>query len=51
MQKDLLKFTKIVLILKKNKWKSDAKEDLKNYLKIFPKAPDRGVIEQAIREL
>ena len=29
----------------------EAKEDLKTYLKIFPKAPDRGVIEQAIREL
>lgn len=30
---------------------SDAKADLQSYLKIFPKAPDRGVIEQAIREL
>lgn len=30
---------------------SGAKDDLKNYLKYFPKAPDRGVIEQAIREL
>ena len=30
---------------------SDAKEDLKSYLKYFPKAPDRGIIEQAIREL
>lgn len=30
---------------------SDAKEDLKSYLKYFPQAPDRGVIEQAIREL
>ena len=30
---------------------SGAKEDLKSYLKYFPKAPDRGVIEQAIREL
>jgi len=29
----------------------DVKEDLKNYLKYFPRAPDRGVIEQAIREL
>ena len=35
---------------KQNK-NSDAKNDLKNYLKYFPKAPDRGVIEQAIREL
>ncbi len=35
---------------KQNK-NSDAKEDLKNYLKYFPKAPDRGIIEQAIREL
>ena len=30
---------------------SDAKADLKNYLKYFPKAFDRGIIEQAIREL
>lgn len=30
---------------------SDAKEDLKSYLKYFPKAPDRGLIEQAIREI
>jgi len=29
----------------------DAKEDLKSYLKYFPKAPDRGIIEQAIREI
>ncbi len=35
---------------KQNK-NSDAKEDLKSYLKYFPRAPDRGVIEQAIREL
>ncbi len=35
---------------KQNK-NSDAKDDLKNYLKYFPRAPDRGVIEQAIREL
>jgi len=35
---------------KQNK-NSDAKDDLKNYLKYFPKAPDRGIIEQAIREL
>ena len=35
---------------KQNK-SSDAKEDLKNYLKYFPRATDRGVIEQAIREL
>ena len=35
---------------KQNK-NSDAKEDLKNYLKYFPKAPDRGIIEQAIREI
>lgn len=31
--------------------KRAAKDDLKNYLKYFPKAHDRGVIEQAIREL
>ena len=30
---------------------SDAKEDLKSYLKYFPQAPDRGIIEQAIREI
>ena len=35
---------------KQNK-NSEAKDDLKNYLKYFPRAPDRGVIEQAIREL
>jgi len=35
---------------KQNK-NSDAKEDLRSYLKYFPRAPDRGVIEQAIREL
>lgn len=35
---------------KQNK-NSGAKEDLKTYLKLFPKAPDRGVIEHAIREL
>jgi tetratricopeptide (TPR) repeat protein len=35
---------------KQNK-NSNAKEDLKSYLKYFPQAPDRGVIEQAIREL
>jgi len=35
---------------KQNK-NSQAKEDLKNYLKFYPKAQDRGIIEQAIREL
>ena len=35
---------------KQNK-NSGAKDDLKNYLKYYPKAPDRGVIDQAIREL
>ncbi len=35
---------------KQNK-NSNAKEDLKNYLKYFPQASDRGIIEQAIREL
>ena len=35
---------------KKNK-NSDAKDDLKSYLKYFPQASDRGIIEQAIREL
>jgi tetratricopeptide (TPR) repeat protein len=35
---------------KQNK-NSDAKDDLKNYLKYFSRASDRGIIEQAIREL
>ncbi|MBS4044156.1 MAG: tetratricopeptide repeat protein [Chitinophagaceae bacterium] len=35
----------------KQKKNSDAKNDLKNYLKLFPKAKDRGIIEQTIREL
>ena len=35
---------------KQNK-NSDAKEDLRTYLKYSPKASDRGIIEQAIREL
>ena len=35
---------------KQNK-NSGAKDDLKNYLKYYPKASDRGIIEQAIREL
>lgn len=35
---------------KQNK-NSQAKDDLKTYLKLFPKASDRGIIEQAIREL
>ncbi len=35
----------------KQKKNSEAKEDLINYLKFSPKAEDRGIIEQAIREL
>ena len=35
----------------KQKKNSEAKNDLKTYLKLFPKAKDRGIIEQAIREL
>jgi len=35
---------------KQNK-NSDTKEDLRTYLKYSPKASDRGIIEQAIREL
>jgi len=35
---------------KKNR-NSDAKDDLKSYLKYSPQASDRGIIEQAIREL
>ncbi|MGY5146830.1 MAG: tetratricopeptide repeat protein [Candidatus Nitrosopumilus sp. bin_7KS] len=38
------------LMEKQNK-NSEAKDDLKNYLKFYPKASDRGIIEQAIREL
>ena len=38
-------------LLEKQKRSVEAKEDLKTYLKLFPKAPDRGIIEQAIREL
>jgi tetratricopeptide (TPR) repeat protein len=35
----------------KQKKNSEAKDDLKSYLKLFPKAKDRGMIEQVIREL
>jgi tetratricopeptide (TPR) repeat protein len=35
----------------KQKKNYEAKNDLKSYLKLFPKAKDRGIIEQAIREL
>ena len=35
----------------KQKKNLEAKEDLKSYLKFAPKAEDRGIIEQAIREL
>jgi len=35
----------------KQKNNLEAKEDLKNYLKYAPHAEDRGIIEQAIREL
>jgi tetratricopeptide (TPR) repeat protein len=35
----------------KQKRNLEAKDDLKNYLKFLPKATDRGIIEQAIREL
>ena len=35
---------------KQNK-NSQAKDDLKTYLELYPRAPDRGIIEQAIREL
>lgn len=38
-------------LLEKQKRNAEAKDDLKTYLKLLPKAPDRGVIEQAIREL
>ena len=35
----------------KQKKNYEAKNDLKAYLELFPKAKDRGIIEQAIREL
>lgn len=38
-------------LLEKQKMNLKAKEDLKNYLKLAPNANDRGIIEQAIREL
>ena len=38
-------------LFEKQKMNSKAKEDLKNYLKLSPHANDRGIIEQAIREL
>ncbi len=38
-------------LFEKQKMNLRAKEDLKNYLKLVPNAEDRGLIEQAIREL
>jgi len=38
-------------LFEKQKMNLKAKEDLKNYLKLTPNAEDRGLIEQAIREL
>ena len=38
-------------LFEKQKMNLKAKEDLKNYLKLSPHANDRGIIEQAIREL
>ena len=38
-------------LLEKQKMNLEAKEDLKNYLRLAPRAEDRGIIEQAIREL
>ena len=38
-------------VFEKQKMNLEAKEDLKNYLKLAPNAGDRGLIEQAIREL
>lgn len=38
-------------VREKQQKNSQAKDDLKNYLKFSPKAKDRGTIEQAIREL
>lgn len=35
----------------KQKQNYEARNDLKTYLELFPKAKDRGIIEQAIREL
>lgn len=38
-------------IREKQKKNEEAKNDLKSYLKLFPKVKDRGIIEQAIQEL
>lgn len=38
-------------VLEKQKKNGEAKEDLKNYLTLNPQAQDRGIIEQAIREM
>lgn len=38
-------------LLEKNHKNSQAVDDLKNYLKLYPRAKDRGMMEQAIREL
>lgn len=44
-------FKNLAYILEKQSKNKEAKESLQNYLKLSPKAQDRGIIEQAIREL
>ncbi|MDX1441172.1 MAG: tetratricopeptide repeat protein [Nitrosopumilaceae archaeon] len=44
-------FKNLAYVLEKQGKNQEAKESLQNYLKLSPHAPDRGIIEQAIREL
>jgi tetratricopeptide (TPR) repeat protein len=44
-------FKNLAYVLEKQSKNKEAKENLQKYLKLAPKAPDRGIIEQAIREL
>lgn len=44
-------FKNLAYVLEKQGKNKEAKESLQNYLKLSPKAADRGIIEQAIREL
>lgn len=44
-------FKNRAFIREKQNKNSEAKEDLKTYLNLSPKAADRGIIEQAIREM
>ena len=44
-------FKNLAYVQEKQSKNKEAKESLQNYLKLSPKAQDRGIIEQAIREL